>query len=75
MNATWQRCRVHTMRNALAHAGKSSRRVVSAFTATAFAHNSAETAKANGAEWPPAQAQAAPTLPLIYVILAKRRPS
>jgi transposase-like protein len=30
MNATWQRCRVHTMRNALAHAGKSSRRVVSA---------------------------------------------
>ncbi len=37
MNATWQRCRVHTMRNALAHAGKSSRRVVSAFMATAFA--------------------------------------
>jgi transposase-like protein len=37
MNATWQRCRVHTMRNALAHAGKSRRRVVSAFMATAFA--------------------------------------
>ena len=37
INATWQRCRVHTMRNALAHAGKSSRRVVSAFMATAFA--------------------------------------
>jgi hypothetical protein len=31
MNATWQRCQVHTMRNALAHAGKSGRRVVSAF--------------------------------------------
>ncbi len=46
MNATWQRCRVHTMRNALAHAGKSSRRVVSAFMATAFAQDSAETAKA-----------------------------
>src|SRR3984957_7509247 len=45
MNATWQRCRVHTMRNALAHAGKSSRRVVSAFIATAFAQDSAE--------WPP----------------------
>jgi transposase-like protein len=28
MNATWRRCRVHTMRNALAHAGKSSRGVV-----------------------------------------------
>lgn len=27
--ATWQRCRVHFMRNALAHAGKSGRRVVS----------------------------------------------
>ncbi len=45
MNATWQRCRVHTMRNALAHAGKSSRRVVSAFMATAFAQDSAEAAK------------------------------
>jgi len=28
--ATWQRCRFHFMRNALAHAGKSGRRVVSA---------------------------------------------
>jgi putative transposase len=46
MNATWQRCRVHTMRNALAHAGKSSRRVVSAFMATAFEQDSAEAAKA-----------------------------
>jgi putative transposase len=46
MNATWQRCRVHTMRNALAHAGKSSRRVVSAFIATAFAQDSAAAAKA-----------------------------
>ena len=33
LNATWQRCRVHFMRNALAHAGKSGRRVVSAFIA------------------------------------------
>jgi putative transposase len=45
MNATWQRCRVHTMRNALAHAGKSSRRVVSAFIATAFAQDSADAAR------------------------------
>src|SRR5450755_2530621 len=56
MNATWQRCRVHTMRNALAHAGKSSRRVVSAFMATAFAQDSADAAKAQGRR--PAQAQA-----------------
>ena len=33
------------MRNALAHAGKSSRRVASAFMATAFAQDSAEAAK------------------------------
>ncbi len=43
---TWQRCRVHFMRNALAHAGKSGRRVVSAFVATAFAQNDAEAARA-----------------------------
>lgn len=43
--ATWQRCRVHVMRNALAHAGKSGRRVVSAFMATAFAQNDAEAAR------------------------------
>ena len=42
--ATWQRCRVHFMRNALAHAGKSGRRVVAAFIATAFAQNDAEAA-------------------------------
>jgi putative transposase len=31
LNATWQRCRVHFMRNVLAHAGRQGRRVVSAF--------------------------------------------
>src|SRR6478672_6639848 len=30
LNATWQRCRVHFMRNVLAHAGKQGRRVVAA---------------------------------------------
>jgi putative transposase len=45
LNATWQRHRVHFMRNALAHAGKSGRRVVSAFIATAFAQDDAEAAK------------------------------
>jgi len=42
--ATWQRCRVHFMRNVLAHAGKSGRRVVSAFIGTAFAQNDAQAA-------------------------------
>jgi putative transposase len=41
LSATWQRCRVPFMRNALAHAGRSGRRVVSAFIATAFAQDDA----------------------------------
>jgi transposase-like protein len=45
LNATWQRCRVHFMRNVLAHAGKQGRRVVSAFIGTAFAQDDAEKAK------------------------------
>jgi transposase-like protein len=45
LNATWQRCRVHFMRNALAHAGKQGRRVVSAFIGTAFAQDDAEAAR------------------------------
>ena len=45
MTATWQRCRVHFMRNVLAHAGRSGRRVVSAFIATAFAQDDADAAK------------------------------
>src|SRR5579871_3903643 len=45
-SATWQRCRVHFARNALAHAGRSGRRVVSAFIATAFAQDTPQTAKA-----------------------------
>src|ERR1700747_2461589 len=33
LHATWQRCRVHLMRNVLAHADKQGRRVVAAFIA------------------------------------------
>ena len=46
LGATWQRCRVHFARNLLAHAGKQGRRVVSAFVATAFAQEDADSAKA-----------------------------
>jgi transposase-like protein len=42
--ATWQRCRVHLLRNALAVAGKSARWLVSVFIATAFAEDTAEAA-------------------------------
>jgi len=45
LNATWQRCRVHFMRNALAHAGKTQRRVVSAWIGTAFAQDDAAAAR------------------------------
>ena len=46
LSATTQRCRVHFMRNLLAHAGRQGRRVVSAFVATAFAQEDAEAASA-----------------------------
>ena len=45
LHASWQPCRVHFMRNVLAHAGKQGRRVVAAFIATAFAQEDAETAR------------------------------
>jgi len=48
INATWQRCRVHFMRNALAHATRSGKRMISAFIGTAFAQEDAKSVKA---EW------------------------
>ena len=46
LGATAQRCRVHFMRNAMAHAGKTQRRIVSAWIGTAFAEADASAAKA-----------------------------
>ena len=51
--STWQRCRVHFMRNVLAHARKSGRRVVSAFSATAFAQGEADQRLIRGINRPP----------------------
>jgi putative transposase len=45
LSATWQRCRVHFMRNSLAYAGKTQKRVVSAWVGTAFAQDDADTAR------------------------------
>src|SRR5262245_46519717 len=45
LHASWQRCRVHFMRNFLAHAGKHGRRGVAAFIATAFAQEDADMAR------------------------------
>ena len=65
LGATWQRCRVHVQRNALAHAGKSGRRVVSAFIATAFAQDTAEavTAEAASTQWRAVADQIRPKVP------------
>ncbi len=63
LSATWQRCRVHFMRNALAHAGKSGRRVVSAFIATAFAQDDADAARRSGATSPTSSAPRCPSSP------------
>ncbi len=60
LKAGWQRCRVHFMRNALAHAGKSGRRVISAFIATAFAQDDAEAART---QWRKVADQLRPKLP------------
>jgi len=65
-NATWQRCRVHFSRNALAHAGKSGRRVVSAFIATAFAQETPETASA---QWRKVADQLRPTVPKLATLM------
>ena len=45
LGATWQRCRVHFMRNALAYAGKTQRRIVAAWIGTAFAQDDAAAAR------------------------------
>ncbi len=59
-SATWQRCRVHFARNAMAHAGKSGRRVVSAFIATAYAQ---ETPEAASGQWRKIADQLRPSVP------------
>ena len=60
LRASWQRCRVHFMRNVLAHAGRQGRRVVSAFIATAFAQDDAEAART---QWRRVADQLRPKLP------------
>ena len=70
--ATWQRCRVHFMRNALAHAGRSGKRVVvSAFIATAFAQDDAKQAKA---QWRRVADQLRPKLPKLADLMDQAEP-
>lgn len=69
--ASWQRCRVHFMRNALAHAGKSGRRVVSAFIGTAFAQDTPEAASR---QWRSVADQMRPKLPKLAVLMDNAEP-
>jgi transposase-like protein len=66
LTASWQRCRVHFMRNVLAHAGKSGRRVVSALIATAFAQDDAEAART---QWRRVADQLRPKLPKLAALM------
>ena len=52
LNATWQRCRVHFMSNALAHAPKGQRQMVVALISTAFAQETKPKRAGNGASSP-----------------------
>jgi putative transposase len=70
LSATWQRCRVHFQRNALAHAGKSGRRVVSAFIATAFAQDSAEAAST---QWRTVADQIRPKVPKLATLMDRAK--
>ena len=66
LGATWQRCRVHFARNLLAHAGRQGRRVVSAFVATAFAQEDADSAKV---QWRQVADQLRPKVPKLAVLM------
>jgi len=66
LHASWQRCRVHFLRNVLAHAGKQGRRVVSAFIGTAFAQDDAETARA---QWRQVADQLRPKVPKLALLM------
>ncbi len=65
--ATWQRCRVHFMRNALAYAGKGQRQMVLALINTVFAQ---ETPAAARAQWDVVAAQLHAKFPKLATMLA-----
>ena len=66
LNAAWQRCRVHFMRNAMAHAGKTQRRIVAAWIGTAFAEADFEAARR---QWRQVADQARPRVPKLAALM------
>src|SRR2546426_291365 len=66
LHASWQRCRVHFMRNVLAYAGKQGRRVVAAFIGTAFVQDDAEAART---QWRQVADQLRPKVPKLAALM------
>src|ERR671933_1939813 len=66
LHATSQRCRVHFMRTATAHAGKSQRRLVSAWIGTAFAEADADGARR---QWRAVADQLRPRVPRLAALM------
>lgn len=66
LNATWQRCRVHFMRNLLAHAGRNGRRLAAAFIGTIFAQEDKAAARA---QWRRVSQQMRPRLPKLATFM------
>jgi putative transposase len=66
LHASWQRCRVHFMRNVLAYAGKQGRRVVAAFIGTAFVQDDADAARA---QWRQVADQLRPKVPKLAALM------
>jgi putative transposase len=66
LHATWQRCRVHFMRNVLAYAGRQGRRVVAAFIGTAFVQEDADAASK---QWRQVADQLRPKVPKLAAFM------
>ena len=66
LHTSWQRCRVHFMRNVLAHAGRQGRRVVAAFIGTAFVQDDAEVART---QWRQVADQLRPKVPKLAALM------
>src|SRR5690606_11727941 len=66
LKATWQRCRVHFLRNALPHAGKGQRQMVLALINTVFAQ---ETPEAASSQWRAVADQLRERFPKLAVLM------
>ena len=66
LGATWQRCRVHFMRNVLAHVGKGQQAMVSSYIRTAFAQDTETAARA---QWRKVADQLRPKLPKLAALM------